>query len=97
MDAPQRSARRLVLAAVLLAIAAAGIAVLARDPEASLSASAAGGTAARLEFTAPPGATAVEILRDGRLLDRVGPHGGAWTDRLLWPGTEYRYRFRIGT
>lgn len=95
MDAPQRSARPLVLAAVLLAIAAALIAVLVHDPEASLSASAAGGTAARLEFTAPPGATAVEILRDGRLLDRVGPDGGAWTDRLLWPGTEYRYAARF--
>ena len=95
MDAPQRSARRLVLAAVLLVIAAAGVAVLVRDPEPSLSASAAGGAAARVEFTAPAGATAVEILRDGRLLDRVAPDAGAWTDRLLWPGTEYRYAARF--
>lgn len=95
MDAPQRNARRLALAAGLLVIAAVGVALLARDPMPSLSASAAGGTAARLEFTAPAGATAVEILRDDRALDRIDAGGGAWSDQLLWPGTGYRYVARF--
>ena len=95
-NSTQRVARRLIAAALLVLLVAVAIVVLGPGPDPSLRATAAGGgPAVRLEFTAPEGARTVELFRDGRLLDRVGAGSGTWTDRLLWPDTDYRYVARF--
>jgi hypothetical protein len=70
----------------------AGVAALiAREPEPSLSASADGAGAVRLEWRGFADAASAELRREGRVLDVVPVRRGEYTDRLLWERTRYRY------
>lgn len=61
------------------------------SPSSAASARADGPWSATLTWSAPPGATRVEIARDGSLRDRVPAGNTSFTDRMLWPNTTYTY------
>jgi hypothetical protein len=61
----------------------------------SLSVQALGPWSAQLQLTVPRGAKAVQITRNGRLVDRFPAPANrslTYTDHLLWPGSAYRYQ-----
>ena len=63
-------------------------------PSPALTVTASSADATALIWTPAPGAAVAEVLRDGRLIDRVPASAGAYTDRLLWPSTSYAYTLR---
>ena len=63
-------------------------------PTPALTVTASGAEATALRWTPAAGAAVAEVLRDGRLIDRVPASAGAYTDRLLWPSTSYAYTLR---
>lgn len=95
---PPGSRHRRLLAVVLGATLALLVTWFAWHPGSSGSRSwlrgrALSSSTARLEATVPAGTARLEIVRDGRLLERLRFPGGplAYTDYLLWPITTYRY------
>jgi hypothetical protein len=89
-----------LLCAALASIPQAGPAAAATGPRspdgAPLAATAITSSTARIERVVPKGAASIELIRDGRPLDRFAVGGEpTYTDHLLWPSTRYGYEIRV--
>src|SRR5690349_7370465 len=92
-----RSARAAAVGvSVLMAMTLApGLRVAAASSQGSLAAQAPNSYSALLQFTLPGSAVTVQVLREGRLLDRFpAAAGSSYTDYLLWPRTTYHYEVK---